>query len=86
MKDHEGKEITEQESPDKIIKVWCISPHQQDEYAYCVERDYHKAIKIAKDTVEYLMDSTGSDEKIEVKIWVIEMRLCDYLEIIENSQ
>lgn len=86
MKDYQGHEIVGEESPDKAIKVWCIEPHQDDEYDYCIVRDYYKAIKIAQSTVAWLMDMCDDDETIEVKIWVKTMPLGDYQRRIEDTQ
>lgn len=81
--DWQGKPITEQEKPTKLVKVWMIEPHPDDSaYDACLCRSYQMAVEAMKRAIENTVDAaeeeTLTNEGVTVKVKVIEMRLCDY--------
>lgn len=89
VKDWQGKEVAQPESPNARILVWTVTPHPHDSSAdYLVERSYHDALNFAKEAIEHLIDITEESELrksgVQVTIGLEEMTLQDYLEVLEN--
>lgn len=82
LKDWQGLPIKEEESDDKIISVWQITPHYDSDYDSLIARDYNDACKYAEGIVVALMDSATEEDllekgiKIEVKL--VKMTLGEY--------
>lgn len=89
--DWEGNQITEQEPPEKMIRVWQIEPHPSNsEYDSCVCRSYQTACLMARMAIEGVMDSTDpeviADEGVTVKVQLIQMRKDEYEAIIADNE
>lgn len=92
--DWKGKPIPENEPDDNIIRVWCVSPHKDSSYDYCVLRSWHDVCDYIRDMAESSLDGAGlegeinptSDEPFTIKVWLQDMKKCDYDEIVENSE
>lgn len=85
--DFNGKEIDENESPEKVIDVWCIEPHECEDYSYCVVRDYNEALKIAKRTLEGLTNQLDTKENSGVNVYLFskKMTVKEYNDILLNT-
>ena len=84
-RDWQGDEIKEVEPPGKKIFVWTIEPHNRRGFDYAIERDYHKAGKLAEDILASLMDLAEEDELragITIKIGIQEMTVEEYHEAL----
>ncbi len=81
--DWEGKPITGQEPANKLVLVWQITPHPTDSsFDTCVERDYHKAVELAKEAIENWVDQADEEclkgDGVTVSMKLILMRLDEY--------
>ena len=69
------------------IQVWHIEPHPYDSsFDSAIERDYHRALSIAQDAIELLVDDASEEDldngKIcQVKVWRTWMEEDEYNEL-----
>jgi len=76
--DCQGLPVPTNETRDTIITVWDISPHVSSDYSSCICRSYQRAVQLAKDTVEHLMDDPYQELPVSVTIKQRQMSLGDY--------
>lgn len=83
--DYHGRPVSENESPDTIIKVWEISPHPDSrEYDCCVIRSWQHMLDYVSNHLDDVLDRLEpEDEKagISIRFRVIEMTRGDYDEL-----
>ena len=85
MRDYHGREITVEEGPDTLIRVWTIQPALSNDYDSVVNRCYQDAVAYATRVVEDLMDDPDVELPIKITIDQQTMRLSTYQEIVAGD-
>lgn len=88
--DWEGRDILAEESDEKVIFVWCMTPHPFDtEFDHLVERSWQQFIKLYEDGLERLLDHPTREELLNggvtVNFKLVRMTLGEYREIIDAT-
>jgi len=89
-KDWEGREVQPNESPDHLIRVWCVSPHDNSSYDYCVIGSWQSVCDYIHTTAESHLDGMElageecptRDNPFVIKVWLEQMTKSDFEEII----
>lgn len=83
-RDHTGREITEVEPLDKEIMVWEIQPANRRGLDVLWEREYQRAVTLAKEVLTDLVDALEDEEALEkgatVSMKLVKTTLLEYLE------
>jgi len=79
--DFEGKDVEENELPDKVITVWEIEPSLDPSFTHVVIRCYGDAVRYAQIVVERLMDDENTELPVSVNISQREIALQEYVEL-----
>jgi hypothetical protein len=89
--DWEGKDVQPNESPETMIRVWCVSPHTDGSYDYCIMRSWDQVCDFIRETAESHLDEMGlpgeefptQKDPFVIKVWLEEMSKNEYDENTE---
>lgn len=87
--DHTNRPVSDEESPDAVIKVWQITPHFSDDYDAFLVRGWQAMLDALREIAEHRLENMGGDddelkEGLTFKVQLVEMTRQEYHESYEN--